>query len=142
LFVSRRGAPEEAEVFSRPGRFAAGCPAPVPLTWTRMGSLRCSGDPSRVFAAFQDPGRTDVSSPLPATPMLPPQSGPRRLRQYRISGLTRSFNTRYRTLHAWRCRTRARLASGRLASLYREGVEPSGPLRKVSARSCDHPPFL
>ena len=29
-----------------------------------------------------------------------------------ISGLTPSFSTRYRTLHAWRCRTHARLASG------------------------------
>src|SRR5438552_5755268 len=31
--------------------------------WTRMGSLRSSGDPSRAFAPFQDPGRTDASSP-------------------------------------------------------------------------------
>src|SRR5215204_3750488 len=31
--------------------------------WTRMGSLRSSGDPSRAFAPFQDPGRTDVTSP-------------------------------------------------------------------------------
>jgi len=29
-----------------------------------------------------------------------------------ISGLTRSFGTCCHTLHAWRCRTRARLASG------------------------------
>jgi len=31
--------------------------------WTRMGSLRSSGNPSCAFAPFQDPGRTDVSSP-------------------------------------------------------------------------------
>src|SRR5215207_4224300 len=31
--------------------------------WTRVGSLRSSGDPSRAFAPFQDPGRTDVTSP-------------------------------------------------------------------------------
>lgn len=74
------------------------------LTWTRMGSLRSSGDPSRAFAAFQDPGRTDVSSPLMATLMLPPLSGRRRLRRWLISGLTRSFSTCCHTLHACRCR--------------------------------------
>jgi len=40
-----------------------------------MGSLRSSGNPSRAFAPFQDPGRTDVSSPWTATPVLPPLSG-------------------------------------------------------------------
>ena len=30
--------------------------------WTRMGSLRSSGDPSRAFAPFHDPGRNDVPS--------------------------------------------------------------------------------
>jgi len=71
---------------------------------------------------------------ISVTPMLPPLCGRRRLRRWLISGLTRSFNTRWPTLHAWRCRTRARLASDRLARLCREGVEPSGSLRKVSAR--------
>jgi hypothetical protein len=49
---------------------------------------------------------------LAATPVLPPLSGRRRLRQSFISGLTRSFSTCCPTLHAWRYRTRARLASG------------------------------
>src|SRR5882757_5712271 len=80
--------------------------------WTRMGSLRSSGDPSCAFAVFQDPGRTDLPLPLAVTSMLPPRSGRRRLRQWLISGLTHSFGTRCRTLHALRCRTRARLASG------------------------------
>jgi hypothetical protein len=40
------------------------------------------------------------------------------------------------------CCTRARLASGRLASLYRVGVEPTEPLREVSARIDDHSPLL
>lgn len=82
------------------------------FTWTRMGSLRSSGDPSRASAPFQDPGRTDVSSPLTATSMLPLLSGRQRLRRWLISGLTRSFGTCCHTLHACRCRTRARLASG------------------------------
>jgi hypothetical protein len=45
---------------------------------------------------------------------------------------SRSFGTRSPTLRVLCCHSRARLASGRLAGLYREGVEPSGPLRKVS----------
>ena len=49
---------------------------------------------------------------LAATPVLPPLCGRRRLRHWLISGLTRSFGTRCHTLHACRCRTRARLASG------------------------------
>jgi len=115
-FRVRRSAPGSAEVTSRPGLWACRLPVwPAYLVWTRMGSLRSSGDPSRVFAAFQDPGRIDVPSPLSATSMLPPLCGRRRLRHWLISGLTRSFDTRCHTLHAWRCRTRARLASGRPA---------------------------
>jgi hypothetical protein len=34
------------------------------FVWTRMGSLRSPGDPSRASAALLDPGRTDVSWPL------------------------------------------------------------------------------
>ena len=45
-----------------------------------------------------------------------------------------SFGTRSPTLRVSCCHSRARLASGWLAGLCREGVEPSGPLRKVSAR--------
>ncbi len=85
---------------------------PVCRAWTRLGSLRSSGDPSRAFAPFQDPGRADAPLPVAVTSMLPPLSGRRRPRQWLISGLTRSFGTRCHTLHAWRCRTRARLASG------------------------------
>jgi hypothetical protein len=45
---------------------------------------------------------------------------------------SRSFSTRTPTLRASCCHSRARLTSGWLASLYREGVEPSGPHREVS----------
>ena len=45
---------------------------------------------------------------------------------------SRSFGTCSPTLRASCCHSRARLASGWLAGLYREGVEPSGSLRKVS----------
>jgi hypothetical protein len=45
------------------------------------------------------------------------------------------------TLHDGRRRRHARLASGWLADLYREGVEPSGSRQKVSELHV-HPPFL
>src|SRR5215831_725072 len=45
---------------------------------------------------------------------------------------SRSFNTCSPTLRVSCCHSHARLASGWLAGLYREGVEPSGPHRKVS----------
>ena len=47
---------------------------------------------------------------------------------------SRGFGTCSPTLRVSRYRSRARLASGWLAGLYREGVEPSGLLRKVSDR--------
>jgi hypothetical protein len=49
---------------------------------------------------------------ISVTSMLPPLVGRRRLQRYLISRLPRSFGTCCHTLHAWRCRTRARLASG------------------------------
>ena len=135
-FVSRRSAALPEDRRSLPGQGLLLVPAtlaPAPCAWTRMGSLRSSGDPSCASAAFQDPGRTDVSSPLSVTSMLPPLSERRGLRHCRISGLTRSFSTCCHTLHARRCRRRARLASGWLAFTGRE-FEPSGSLRKVSVR--------
>ena len=61
---------------------AAGCPFSGSLVaWTRMGSLRSPGDPSCAFAPLQDPGRTDVPSPLTVTSMLPPLGRRRRLRR-------------------------------------------------------------
>jgi hypothetical protein len=87
--------------------------APARFTRTRIGSLRSSGDPSRAFAPLQDPGRTNTPSPISSVvSVLPPLSEPRRLRRFLISGLTRSFSTRCHTLHACRCRIRARLAFG------------------------------
>src|SRR5262249_54766149 len=100
--------------------------APASRMGTRMGSLRSSGDPSRAFAPVHDPGRTKMPSPLAVTSVLPPLGGRRRLRQVLISGLIRSFGTRWLTLHAGvTAHVQSSLPAGRL-SLYREGVEPSG----------------
>jgi hypothetical protein len=50
----------------------------------------------------------------------------------RFGAHSRSFGTCCPTLRVSHYHSRARLASGWLARLYREGVEPSGSLRKVS----------
>src|ERR1700674_1730247 len=49
-----------------------------------------------------------------------------------ISGLPRGFSTCCLRFTSGVATAHARLASGWLAGLYREGVEPSGSLRKVS----------
>ena len=87
-FVLASALPDGSEVPSGPGAFAdAGRPIlRLARAWTRMGSLRSSGDPSRAFAAFQDPGRTNVLSPLSITSVLPPLTGQRRLQQIAFRG--------------------------------------------------------
>src|SRR5271167_3758948 len=47
--------------------------APAGMTTSLAArSPRFPGDPSCAFASFQDPGRTDASSPLTVSSMLPP----------------------------------------------------------------------
>ena len=89
-------------------------------------------------------------SPTPAEPttprlltapsMLPPLPSQRGLQPLEISGLPRGFSTCCLRFTNGVATIHAKLASGWLASLYREGVEPSGSLQKVSDHS--HPPFL
>ena len=88
VFVLARALPEGWRFPSRPGLVLPVAPRPAARVWTRVGSLRSSDDPSCASAPFQDPGRTDVSSPLTDTSMLPPLSGRRRPRRWLISGLT------------------------------------------------------
>src|SRR5262249_48237490 len=59
-----------------------------------------------------------------------------------FGALSRGFGTCCLCFKTGVATTPARLASGWLARLYREGVEPSGSLQKVSDRSQSHPPFL
>jgi hypothetical protein len=72
--------------------------------------------------------------------MLPPLPSQRGLQPLEISGLPRGFSTCCLRFTNGVANIHAKLASGWLARLYREGVEPSGPLQKVSDHS--HPPFL
>jgi hypothetical protein len=60
---------------------------------------------------------------MSATSMLPPLCAQRRLRQLHFGAHSRSFSTRCPTLRVSCCHSRARLASGWLARLCREGVE-------------------
>ena len=78
---------------------------------------------------------------LTVSSMLPPLNPQRRLQRSLFRGYSRGFGIcclRFTTGVAAR---RARLASGWLADLYREGVEPSGSRRKVSELHV-HPPLL
>src|SRR4029077_10275444 len=70
---------------------------------------------------------------LAVTSMLPPLRETTKASDNADFGAhSRSFRTCSPTLRVSCCHSRARLASGWLACLYREGVEPSGSLRKVS----------
>jgi len=111
-------------------------------TWTRMGSLRSPGDPSRASAPLLDPGRTDVASPSRSHRCCPRFAHNEGFGNWHFGAHSRSFGTRWPTLRVSCCHSRARLASGWLAGLCREGVVPSGPLREVSARVHVHPPLL
>ena len=73
---------------------------------------------------------------LPVSSLLPPHFPRRRLqRLMNFGALSRGFGTCCLRFKTGVATTPARLASGWLARLYREGVEPSGSLQKVS----DHP---
>jgi hypothetical protein len=81
------------------------------------------------------PNRRSLTS-LTVSSVLPPRFPRRRLqRLMNFGALSRGFGTRCLRFKNGVATVPARLASGWLASLCREGVEPSGSLQKVS----DHP---
>jgi hypothetical protein len=112
------------------------------FVWTRMGSLKVSRRSFPCLCCAPRPRSNRRVLGISATSMLPPLCAQRRLRQLHFGAPSRSFGTRCPTLRVSCCHSRARLASGWLARLCREGVEPSGPLREVSARIDGHPPLL
>ena len=63
------------------GHFAAGIPHSGSSCADNAGLLRFPAGPSHTYAVLQDPGRIEMSSPLAATPILPPHPTQRRLRQ-------------------------------------------------------------
>ena len=81
------------------------------------------------------PNRRSLAYPTVSS-MLPPRFPQRRLqRLMNFGALSRGFGTCCLRFKNGVATTHAKLASGWLARLYREGVEPSGSLQKVS----DHP---
>ena len=78
------------------------------------------------------PNRRSLASPTVSS-MLPPRFPRRRLqRLMNFGALSRGFGTCCLRFKNGVATTHAKLASGWLARLYREGVEPSGSLQKVS----------
>ena len=81
------------------------------------------------------PNRRSLAS-LTVSSMLPPHFPRRRLqRLMNFGALSRGFGTCCLGFTNGVATIHAKLASGWLARLYREGVEPSGSLQKVSDRS-------
>src|SRR6266540_2239969 len=81
------------------------------------------------------PNRRSLAS-LTVSSMLPPRFPRQELqRLMNFGALSRGFGTCCLRFKTGVATTPARLASGWLARLYREGVEPSGTLQKVSDRS-------
>ena len=132
IFVSAVALLEELEVPSRPGRWVPVARSAGRFTWTQVGYLRSPGDPSCAFAPLLDPGRTDVPLPWRSHRCCPRWMEDEGFNNEAFGAHSRSFSTRSPTLRASSRDSHARLTSGWLAGLYREGVEPSGSLRKVS----------
>jgi len=108
--------------------------------WAWAGYHRFPGDPSYAFALLQDPGRSGRTSPLAVLPTPPPVGPDRRHpRAHYIEAKRRALAS---AVYASRATSpplvQDSLPAGGLR-LCREGVEPSGSLRKVSGHIL--PPF-
>src|SRR3954465_981783 len=115
--------------------WSAGGPVPAGVRVDGVGSPRFPGDPSRAFARLQDPGRISGPSPKRSHRCCPRAQHGEGFSGHLISRLPQGFNTRCLRFARGVAAARARLASGWLVGLCREGVEPSGSRRKVSGRS-------
>jgi hypothetical protein len=115
--------------------WSAGGPVPAGVRVDGVGSHRFPGDPSRAFALLQDPGRISGPSPKRSHRYCPRAQHDEGFGSHMISRLPQGFGTRCLRFARDVAAARARLASGWLVGLCREGVEPSGSRRKVSERS-------
>lgn len=116
VFVLASSAPGRAEVSSRPG------PLLVPANPSPACSRVGANGISQVFrrsilclCSVPGPRSNPCILTLTAASVLPPLSGRRRLRRWLISGLTRKLRHLLSYASRGRCRSRAKLASGRLA---------------------------
>src|SRR3954466_8534947 len=115
--------------------WSAGGPVPAGVRVDGVGSHRFPGDPSRAFARLEDPRRISGPSPPRSHRCCPRAQHDEGFSGHMISRLRQGFGTRCLRFASGVAAARARLASGWLVSLCREGVEPSGSLRKISERS-------
>ena len=141
VFVFAEALPARQGAASGPGLFGQPvCPSPAVCTWARTGSLRFPGVPSRTSARLSDPGRIGRTSPFAVLSMLPPDPTRRRLQhEHDVGAQPRaSVPAAYASRAASPSPVQGSLPAGGLR-LYREGVEPSGPHRKVSGYI--RPPF-
>ena len=88
------------------------------LAWTRAGSHRFPGDPSRAFAPVQDPGRTDDPSPndgfVDAAPALPTAKAPAIIISRLLTRLQHLLPTLQERCCHHPCKARFRLAGSPL----------------------------
>jgi len=136
--VSRLALPEGRRVLSGPGSLFNRRPElPVYSHVDVIGTSQVSRRSILCLcpALRPRPNRRSLAYPTVSS-MLPPRFPRRRLqRLMNFGALSRGFGTCCLRFKNGVATTHAKLASGWLARLYREGVEPSGSLQKVS----DHP---
>jgi len=136
--VSQLALPEGRRCLPGQGRCSSGDPK-LPVC-SHVGVNGTSQVPRRSIlclcpALRPRPNRRSLAYPTVSS-MLPPRFPQRRLQRLMNFGtLSRGFGTCCLRFKNGVATTHAKLASGWLARLYREGVEPSGSLQKVS----DHP---
>jgi len=141
-FVSAVALPEVRRSLPGQGSCSAGCPSPACSRVDARGISQVFRRSIPCLCSVPGPRSNRRALAIAVTSMLPPLSGRRRLRRWLISGLPRSSApAAIRFTLRVAAHVQGSLPAGRL-SLCREGVEPSGSLRKVSVRFDDHPPFL
>src|SRR5215468_9950307 len=124
-FVSRRGAPGRSEVSPRPGLLVSRRPnSPAPYYVDTAGLSQVSRRSIPCLCCVPGPRSNRRVLVIAATSMPPPRSGRRGLRHWLISRLTPAALAPALLRFALPLLSRARLASGWLTGLYREGVEP------------------
>jgi hypothetical protein len=122
---ARRGAPGMREGRSPGLEHTYGPAFPIlrlSRPWTRAGSHRFPGDPSRAFALILDPGRAGETSPMAVPSMLPPIFRHRRpQRSQNIEADSQGFSIR-----RLRFTSHVAVAHARLASGWRAAPLPGG----------------
>ena len=143
LLRVRRSAPGRPEVPPRPGPCGTGCPTSRPSSVDANGISQVFRRSIPCLCSVPRPRSNRRALAITVASMLPPLCAQRRLRRWLISGLTGAASPPAVLRFAFRVAAHAQgsLPAGRLG-LCRVGVEPTGPLRKVSARVHDHPPPL